>query len=90
LHGSRGSAIFASRLKGATDWAKVDNDKHIRNVFLQELDSKDKIGTQLQPRGREYLLCSPSASQHPSQPIFAAFRSAPFLAFKGLAIMNFL
>jgi len=41
---------------------KWTNNQQLIYVFLQELDSKDKIATRLQPRGRKYSYYSPAAS----------------------------
>jgi hypothetical protein len=70
--------------------AKVDNNKQLTSVVLQELDSKDKIATRLQPPARKYSHRPLAALRPPMRPTFALTRSAHVLGFKGLAIMNFL
>jgi hypothetical protein len=46
-HGASGGATFASQPKRATGAAKARNNKQLINVFMQALDSKDKIATRL-------------------------------------------
>jgi hypothetical protein len=57
---------------------------------MQGLDSKDKIATQLQPVGRKYSRRRLAALRRLPQSTLALIRTTFVLAFKGLAIMNFL
>jgi hypothetical protein len=61
-HGSDDGATFASGQKGAARAAKVDKYKQFISVFLQGLDSKDKIATRLQPSMRNIFRRRPAAS----------------------------
>jgi hypothetical protein len=54
-HAARDRATFALRPKHGAGGAKVDKNNHSEYVFLQGLDSKDKIAPQLQPGARKYL-----------------------------------
>jgi hypothetical protein len=52
-HGSCHGATFASRPKARKVATNARRNEQYRNVFLQALDLKDKIATQLQPGGRK-------------------------------------
>ena len=53
-HGSGDGATFASRQKGDARAAKGDKIEQLTYVFMQGLDSKDKIAMRLQPVERKY------------------------------------
>jgi hypothetical protein len=50
-HGSRDGATFASRPESDASLAKADKIEQPEKVFMQGLDSKDKIAMRLQPFG---------------------------------------
>jgi hypothetical protein len=52
-HAARDRATFALRPKHGAGGAKVDNNNHSEYVFMQGLDSKDKIAPRLQPGARK-------------------------------------
>jgi hypothetical protein len=78
------------RLKGEARAAKAANIKQLIYAFLQGLDSKDKIAMRLQPIGRKYSYRRLAALRRRQRPTFLRMRTTLVLAFKGLAIMNFL
>jgi hypothetical protein len=78
------------RLNGKARAAKVANIKQLTYVFLQGLDSKDKIAMRLQPIERKYSYHRLAALRRQQRPTFLLMRTTLVLAFKGLAIMNFL
>jgi hypothetical protein len=53
-HGSGDGATFASRPKGHAREARGEKFEQLTYVFLQGLDSKDKIATRLQPVEGKY------------------------------------
>jgi hypothetical protein len=70
--------------------AKVDKIEQSTYGFMQELDSRDKIATRLQPVGRKYPHRRLAALSRLPRSTFALTRTTLVLAFKSLAIMNFL
>jgi hypothetical protein len=67
-----------------------DKNKRFKHVFMQELDSKDKIATRLQPTARKFSRRRLSACGQPSRSTFALKLITFVLVIKSLAIMNFL
>jgi hypothetical protein len=75
----------------AAKWkAIVAHITHTSSALMQQLDSKDKIATRLQPATRAIILLGLSAQRRLSGEARAARRTAQCLGSKGLAIMNFL
>jgi hypothetical protein len=81
---------LAGRPEGGERPAKADKIEQPEKVFMQGLDSKDKIAMRLQPFERIYSSRRLAALWRLPRPTLALTRSALVLAFKGLAIMNYL
>jgi hypothetical protein len=88
-HGSGDRATFASRPKGHARAAKGHKIEQLTYVFMQRLDSKDKIAMRLQPVERKYSRRRLAALRRLQRSTLALTRTTFVLAFKGLAIMNF-
>jgi hypothetical protein len=80
---------LASRLKDGARTAKVDKIEQKIDVFMQRLDSKDKIAVRLQPVGGKHSHRQPASLRRSTRQTFTRMRTPLILVFKGLAIMNF-